>query len=210
MITLNLKAESPELQAIKEFLQENGNEYLADKINNGVPVEKDGKRLINKKDLACFMKYACEEAKKLSAKGATSACVKDEIVFGWAMHYFEEDTIVGTLYNPDGTKYEEPKKTTPKTTCCVSNPTPPKPKEPTLFDLLSTETPKEQEKPQEEKPQELPQLKIKEEKQEQQIVIQDNKKIDLETGEVLEQYPSIDKHSMLILYDILGGELEVQ
>ena len=106
MITLNLKAESPELQAIKEFLQENGNEYLADKINNGVPVEKDGKRLINKKDLACFINYACEEAKKLSAKGATSACVKDEIVFGWAMHYFEEDTLIGTLYNEDGSEYK--------------------------------------------------------------------------------------------------------
>ena len=90
MITLNLKAESPELQAIKNFLQENVNEFLAEKINNGVYIQKDGIRLLNKKDLASFMKYACEEARKLSAKGATSACVKDEIVFSWAMHYFEE------------------------------------------------------------------------------------------------------------------------
>ena len=94
MITLNLKAESPELQAIKEFLQENANEFLAEKINNGVYIQKDGKRLLNKKDLASFMKSACEEARKLSAKGATSACVKDEIVFGWAMHYFEENSRV--------------------------------------------------------------------------------------------------------------------
>ena len=113
MITLNLKAESPELQAIKEFLQENANEFLAEKINNGVYIQKDGKRLLNKKDLTSFMKYACEEARKLSAKGATSACVKDEIVFGWAMHYFEEADIIGTLYNEDGTAYQPvPKKNT--------------------------------------------------------------------------------------------------
>ena len=43
-----------------------------------------------------------EEARKLSAKGATSACVKDEIVFGWAMHYFEENEIIGKLFNEDG------------------------------------------------------------------------------------------------------------
>ena len=121
------------------------------------------------------------------------------------MHYFEEDTIVGTLYNPDGTKYEPPKKaTTTKTTCPLNKPLPPKPKEPTLFDLLSNEQPEEQ------KPEEKPKaIEIKEEKQEQ-VVVQNNKKIDLETGEVLEEYQSIDKHSMLILYDLLDGELEVQ
>ena len=51
MIKLNLKAESAELQAIKEFLEENANEFLAEKINNGVYIQKDGKRLLNKKDL---------------------------------------------------------------------------------------------------------------------------------------------------------------
>ena len=88
----------------------------------------------------------------------------------------------------------------------MNKPLPPKPKEPTLFDLLSTETPKKQEKPKEEKPKAID---IKEEKPEQ-VVVQNNKKIDLETGEVLEEYQSIDKHSMLILYDLLDGELEVQ
>ena len=204
---LELEAKNETEQKLLEYLENNASKTLADKINNGTPYEKDGKNLINKKDLVGFLNYANGEARKLAEKGQNYACVEDQTVYGWAIHYFEEDTIVGTLYNPDGTKYEEPKKaTTPKTTCPLSTPTPPKPKEPTLFDLLSTETPKEQEKPKEEKPKAI---EIKEEKQEQ-VVVQNNKKIDLETGEVLEQYPSIDKHSMLILYDLLDGELEVQ
>ena len=143
MITLNLKAESPELQAIKEFLQENANEFLAEKINNGVYIQKDGKRLLNKKDLASFMKYACEEARKLSAKGAASACVKDEIVFGWAMHYFEEADIIGTLYNEDGTAYQPaPKKNTSSVQrapapVVPAKPELPKPRQFNLFDMMA-------------------------------------------------------------------------
>ena len=195
---LNLEVKNETEQRLLNYLENNVSESLADKINNGTVYEKDGKNLINKKDFNNFLDYANGEARKLAEKGQNYACVEDQTVFGWAIHYFEEDTIVGNLYNEDGTKYEPPKKTaTTKTTCPLNKPLPPKPKEPTLFDLLSTEAPKEQEKP-------------KEEKQEQQIVIQDNKKIDLETGEVLEEYQSIDKHSMLILYDILNGELEVQ
>lgn len=208
---LNLEAKNETELNLLRYLENNVSKTLADKINNGTPYEKDGKSLINKKDLVGFLNYANGEARKLAEKGQNYACIEDQTVFGWAMHYFEEDTIVGTLYNPDGTKYEPPKKTIiKKTTCPLSKPLPPKPKEPTLFDLLSTAKPEKPEKPKEEKPKDLPQPEIKEEKQEQQIVIQDNKKIDLETGEVLEEYPSIDKHSMLILYDLLDGELEVQ
>ena len=143
MIKLNLKAESPELQAIKEFLEENANEFLAEKINNGVYIQKDGKRLLNKKDLASFMKYACEEARKLSAKGATSACVKDEIVFGWAMHYFEENDLIGKLYNEDGSEYKPtPKKTSKSvqpvpTPAVQAKPTPSKPRQFNLFDMMA-------------------------------------------------------------------------
>ena len=90
MIKLDLKAESPEMQALKQYLEENVNEFLADKINNGVRIQKDGKTLINKKTLETFMDYAHDEAKKLAAKNARYACIKHDIVFGWAMHYFEE------------------------------------------------------------------------------------------------------------------------
>ena len=114
MIKLNLAAETPEHEVLKEYLQENASSVLAEKIEKGVQIVKDGKTLINKKDLAGFMKYACEEARKLAKQGATGACVKDEIVFGWLIHYFEEDSIEEKLYNPDGTEYskvvEMPKK----------------------------------------------------------------------------------------------------
>ena len=204
---LNLEAKNDAEKKVLDYLENNASEALAEKINNGTPYEKDGKNLINKKDLVGFLNYANNEARKLAEKGKNYACIEDQTVFDWAIHYFEEDTIVGNLYNKDGTKYEPPKKaTTTKTTCPYNKPLPPNPKEPTLFDLLSTETPKEQEKPKEEKPKAI---EIKEEKQEQ-VVVQNNKKIDLETGEVLEEYQSIDKHSMLILYDLLDGELEVQ
>ncbi len=107
MEVLNLKATTPEQERVKEYLQQNVSDILAEKINNGVRIEKDGKTLINKKDLDGFMKYAYEEARKL-AKGANCACVSDDIVFGWAVHYFEEDSIEGTLYNEDGTVYSKP------------------------------------------------------------------------------------------------------
>ncbi len=111
MITLNLTATTTEEKVLKEYLEQNVSEILADKINNGVPVEKDGKQLISRKTLAGFMKFATEEARKQAENGATSACVHSNVVFGWAIHYFEEDSILGTLYNEDGTEYKAPKPT---------------------------------------------------------------------------------------------------
>ena len=195
MITLNLKADSPELQAIKEFLQENVNEFLAEKINNGVYIQKDGKRLLNKKDLASFMKYACEEARKLSAKGATSACVKDEIVFGWAMHYFEEADIIGTLYNEDGTAYQPaPKKNTSsiqRTPAPVvqAKPEPPKPRQFNLFDMMAqTEQPTTDKPTNEETVEEIGDINNADEEP-----IELN--VDMETGEILPPKP-VEKKSV--------------
>ena len=93
MTELNLEARGNEQQIIKQYLEENASEILADKINNGAKIEKDGKTLINKKTLDGFMKYATSEAKKQAEKGATSACVRSDVVFGWAIHYFEEKSI---------------------------------------------------------------------------------------------------------------------
>ena len=108
-MTLNLTATTTEEKILKEYLEQNASEVLADKINNGVPVEKDGKKLVSRKTLAGFMKYATDEARKQADKGATSACLHSDIVFGWAIHYFEEDSILGILYNEDGTEYKAPK-----------------------------------------------------------------------------------------------------
>lgn len=106
MIKLNLKANNKQEEVILAYLQEHASETLADKINNGTPFEKDGKPLLNKKTLAGFMKYACDEARKLAEKGANSACIDDATVYGWAIHYFEEESIEGTLYTIDGAEYK--------------------------------------------------------------------------------------------------------
>lgn len=111
---LNLEAKTKEQELVKAYLEENASEVLAEKINSGVRIEKDGKTLINKKTLDGFMKYASDEARKLASKGANSACVEDKVVYGWAVHYFEEDSIEGTLYNEDGSEYKPAPKVTDK------------------------------------------------------------------------------------------------
>mgnify|MGYP000366961381 CR=1 FL=1 len=127
MIKLNLTPQNKQEELILNYLQNNASESLADKINNGTPFEKDGHPLLNKKTLSGFMKYACDEAKKLAEKGTNSACIDDVTVYGWAIHYFEEESIEGTLYTIDGEEYKPaPKKVT--TTKPVSvKPQPPKP-----------------------------------------------------------------------------------
>lgn len=76
--------------------------------------------------------------KKLVDKGANSACVKDSIVYGWAIHYFEEDSIEGKLFNEDGTEYKPIVKTVPKhSTLTKAEPSKPKQQQASLFDLIS-------------------------------------------------------------------------
>ena len=142
---LNLTATGKPQELILAYLQENASDVLAEKINNGVRIAKDGKTLINKKTLNGFMKFAEGEARKLAEKGANSACVEDSVVYGWAIHYFEEDGIEGKLYNEDGTEYASPKPVK-KTTAPTVPYTAPKPKsEPqlSLFDMLGTQNKEE-------------------------------------------------------------------
>lgn len=129
---LNLEAKTKEQELIKAYLEENASETLAEKINNGVPFQKDGKTLINKKTLDGFMKFASDEARKLASKGANSACVEDKVVYGWAVHYFKEDSIVGTLYNEDGTEYRIQPKATSKAPVAKTQPKP----QMSMFDLM--------------------------------------------------------------------------
>ena len=187
---LNLTTNCTEHTVLKEYLEENASATLADKINHGVFIEKDGKRLLNRKDLNGFMQYACDEARKLAAKGATSACMKSDIVFGWAIHYFEEDEIIGKLFNEDGSEYTPPKpeykpiQHIPAPTV-PAKPTQPKPQQFTLFDILTEE--KKDEPVQEETP-------LKDEPVEEQIEEPDEEEpteleVDKETGEVLSIIP---------------------
>ena len=145
MIELNLTANTEPEKRILEYLQNNVSETLADKINNGSPFEKDGKQLINKKTLSDFMKYACDEARKLAEKGANSACIDDATVYGWAVHFFEEESIVGTLYNTGGTEYKPVVKTAAKPiTKPIVTETKPKQVQWSLFDMVN-ETARENE-----------------------------------------------------------------
>ena len=136
MITLNLTANDNAEQRIKDYLENNVSETLADKINNGVQIQKDGLTLINKKDLAGFMKYANDEARKQAEKGARYACIDDQTVFSWAIHYFEEDAIEGKLFNQDGAEYkpEVKVKETPKPV--VKEEPKPQDQQASIFDIL--------------------------------------------------------------------------
>ena len=149
MIKLNLETNCREQEIIKEYLEENASETLADKINNGVKIKKDNKTLINKKTLNTFLQYACEEARKLAEKGAKGACIEDKTVFAWAIHYFEEDTIEGVLLNEDGSEYKKAPPTPPKQ---IETPKPKKENnQQSFFDMLdlSTNTQESEDKTQE-------------------------------------------------------------
>lgn len=103
---LNLTAQNKQEELVLKHLRDNASDVLANKINNGTLFEKDGHSLTNKKTLSDFMKYACNEAKSLAEKGANSTFIDDQTVYGWAIHFFEEDSIEGTLYTPDGVEYK--------------------------------------------------------------------------------------------------------
>ena len=141
MITLNLKTSNKAQEQIKKYLEANASEILADKINNGVKIVKDNKTLINKKDLNGFWKYATEQARQYGEKADNGAYVDDETVFGWAIHYFEEETIEGTLFNEDGSEYKPITLKANTTTINIPKPIPKKENtQASLFDLLSSNT----------------------------------------------------------------------
>lgn len=170
MIELNLQTSNKQEEIIKEYLENNVNEVLADKINNGVKIIKDNKTLINKKTLAGFMKYAYEEARNLAEKGTNCACVEDKTVFGWAIHYFEEDSIEENLYNEDGTEYKvEIKTTTPKVEV-KQQPKKPEKQQATLFDFFDNP---QTEKVEETTNKEVESFDVEEEIEEQEDIIEE-------------------------------------
>lgn len=196
MIELDLKTNNKSEELVKQYLQENVSEILAEKINNGIKIQKDNKTLISKKDLSGFMKYANNEARKLAEKGAIGACIEDKTVYAWAIHYFEEDTIEGNLFNEDGSEYKPIVKTNKTTTSTKVEPKKEENKQETLFDIFDFNTPKETE--------------IKEVKIETQENIEPV--IDYETGEVLSnsQTKTLDKELVVILHSLLDNKLEVK
>ena len=76
---LNLAAETDNEKIILDYLNKNASDQLIFKINTG------------KKTLSQCWSYILSEAQKLAKNNC--ACVADETVFGWAIHFFEEDSI---------------------------------------------------------------------------------------------------------------------
>jgi hypothetical protein len=95
---IKLTPENKTEQRIFDYLEKNASEALAEKINTG------------KKTLSGAIAYATAQAKK-TAGGSSSACVDDETVFGWIIHFFEEDEVAepkpakkNTIRTPGGEK----------------------------------------------------------------------------------------------------------
>ena len=76
---INLKAEGRNQELVLEYLEKNASDVLAEKINAGTKTLND-----------CW-KFITAEAKKKAKNGC--ACIEDVTVYGWAIHFFEEDEI---------------------------------------------------------------------------------------------------------------------
>ena len=196
---INLQAKDESQKRILEYLETNASDILADKINNGVQVEKDSKKLLSKKDLDSFFVYAQNEARKLAEQGKNYACIEDKTVYGWAIHYFEEDSIEGKLFNLDGTEYEPPKpvrKEPPKVEVKEKS------KQPSLFDFITE--PKKEESQDEELEddieEEIPPMK--------EIA---GRNVDTSTGEVVStNNETFDKYILKTIAVAFDGKVKLQ
>lgn len=75
-----LKANSKETEIILDYLEENASDVLVEKIRNA------------KKTMDDCWKFVISCARK-AANGKNSYGCADQEVFGWAIHFFEEDSI---------------------------------------------------------------------------------------------------------------------
>ena len=145
MTKLNLTANSPDQKILLANLAPLVSDVLAEKINNGVKITKDGKELLSKKTLDTFMEYLIDEIDKMKIakkyKRANVAGMEGTDILKHALHYFEEDSIEGKLFNADGTEYKQSKPAKKYSAVQVvpaSEPPAPKPKpQLSIFDLVS-------------------------------------------------------------------------
>lgn len=203
---LNLTANTTAEEKILQYLKENASETLANKINNGTPFEKDGKPLLNKKTLSGFMKYACDEARKLAEKGSNSACIEDSTVYGWAVHYFEEESIEGTLYTLDGEEYKPAVKTKniQKSTYTPTSAPKPQNQQASLFDMLTQPQSKDTtiETKDENKPDKVEQIPAAVEKPQKKV-----SPVYTEYAALREKYPDcVIAYRLGDFYEILGKD----
>lgn len=97
MTELKLTAGTESERRVLDYLQENASQVLAEKINNG------------EKTLSGCFGYIRSEARKQAQNGV--AVIEDATVYGWAVHYFEEDSIKeGSAAAPQQTPEQEKKR----------------------------------------------------------------------------------------------------
>ena len=98
---LKLEAKNNNEKLIKAYIENNASEELVNKINNG------------SKTLSGCWNYITAEARKKAV--GNCACIKDKVVYGWAVHYFEEDIIKEGELSPIQTNVEHKSKEEKKT-----------------------------------------------------------------------------------------------
>lgn len=76
---IKLKAANAYETAVLKYLEGNASDALVDKINTGSKTLKQ-----------CFG-YIQSQARKEATNGC--AMIEDKVVYGWAVHFFEEDGI---------------------------------------------------------------------------------------------------------------------
>lgn len=92
-----LKANSKETEIILDYLEENASDVLVEKI-----------RKSNKTMDSCW-KFIFECARKAAEGKGSYGCAGQE-VFGWAVHFFEEDSIkANDIVKNKSVKTEKPK-----------------------------------------------------------------------------------------------------
>lgn len=117
---LKLKATNSTEILILEYIKKNATEALAEKINAG------------DKTLKGCWNFIVGEAQRKAVGGC--ACVEDREVYGWAMHYFEEDSVKECKTAPKAAVSSPlPKKAPKKKTV---NPIQKSFEQPTLFDIM--------------------------------------------------------------------------
>ncbi|MBQ7646988.1 MAG: PcfK-like family protein [Clostridia bacterium] len=97
---ITLEAKNDLEQIVLDYLDANAPEALVQKINEG------------KKTLSGCWNYIVEQAGKEKRVGRCAA-VADSTVFGWAFHYFEEDSIEEKNSAPAATVSTSKKKSDP-------------------------------------------------------------------------------------------------
>lgn len=79
MARLNLEASTDNQKIVLAYLEENASDDLAERINNG------------NKTMADCWSFVTKMARQKAVNNC--ACIEDKEVFGWAIHFFEEDGI---------------------------------------------------------------------------------------------------------------------